>query len=313
MTAAVNQYYGPMPDYVVDNPNLFGYRMGASYSPDTVNDIWWNVVDSQGTIMVCGEPPGWEGVTWNTPVDTVGGVDGGYAGPSSLAPRQLDLNAMIIGGTPQLLRQKLAALRSLLGPRKQVIWEQYDWATAQRWALVCVPTGSFAPTPPYGSQWGGEACSLAFSLMAASVYKVLSGASPESLSLQLPVDVVSGRTYPKTYPFNYGATTSPGGQGIALNQGDANSYPVFTIVGPVQIPQITNDTTGSTFYVNATIPSGQTVVIDGQTGIVSPSNFRLIGDPWPLVPGQNNVRWRETAGSFDPAASLTIQWRSTKE
>lgn len=313
MTSVINPYYGALAPDVVANPNLFGYRMGASYLPDPVNDIWWNVVDTNGSIMVCGEPPGWEAVTFTTPVDTVGGVDGGYTGPSSLAPRQLDLNAMIVGGSPQLLRRKLAAIRSMLGPRKQLVWEQYDWATGQRWGLVCVPTGTFAPSPPYGSQWGGEACALAFSLLAGNPYKALSGGPPEQVSLQLPVDVVSGRTYAKTYPFNYGATTSPGGQGIATNQGDANAYPVFTIVGPVQVPQISDDTTGSVFYVNATIPAATVVTIDGQTGIVSPSNYRLIGDPWPLVPGQNNIRWRESGGGFNAAASLTLQWRSAKE
>jgi hypothetical protein len=313
MTAAINPYYGGLANHVVNNPTLFGYRMGASFTPDPANDFWWNVVDANGTITVCGEPPGWEGVTWVTPMDTAGGVDGGFAGPASIAPKQLDCNAVIIGGSPQLLRQKLAALRSLLGPRKQFIWEQYDWATGERWGLVCLPTGSFAPTPPSGSQWGGEVCSLAFSVVAASPFKLLSGGPPESLSLQLPVDTVSGRTYAKTYNFNYGATTSPGGQGIAVNQGDSDSWPVFIITGPVQVPQISNDTTSETFYLNANIASGVTVTIDGQTGVVNPANYRLIGDPWNLVPGQNNVRWRETAGSFDPAATLTIQWRSTKE
>lgn len=309
----VNQFYGALAKHVVDNPNLFGYRMGASFTPDPVNDVWWNVVDATGTITVCGEPPGWEGVTWITPMDTAGGVDGGFAGPASIAPKQLDLNAVIIGASPQLLRQKLAALRMLLGPRKQFIWEQYDWATGQRWALICQATGTFSPVPPQGSQWGGEVCSLAFSVIAAQPYKLLSGGVPEQLSLQLPVDVVSGRTYAKTYNFNYGATTSPGGQGIAVNQGDIAAWPVFTITGPVQLPAISNDTTSQTFLVNATIPSGVTITIDGQTGVVTPSNYRLLGDPWNLAPGQNNIRWRETAGSFDPAASLVIQWRSTKE
>lgn len=288
------------------------YRMGASFIPQP-EDIYWNVTDPDGTVLVCSEPPAWEGLTYVTPIDTVGGRDGGLTGPPSIAPRQLDMSAMIIGATPQLLRQKLAAIRRMLGPRKTVIWEQYDWGTGLTLAMETVATGSFAPDPPYGYQLGGEACTLAFSLLAGTPWKYVSGGAPESLFLNMPADTVSGYTFNYTFPYNFGATVNPGGSGIANNQGDIPAYPVFIITGPINTPMISNDTTGQSFYVNANVPSGVTIVIDSATGVVTPSQYRLLGDPWTLQPGANAVRWRQVTGSFNPAASLTLQWRSTLE
>lgn len=310
MTAALNPYVIP-PAALLADPTRFGYRIGTSFSP-SASDFWWNAQDAVGNYCLAGEPPGWEAVTYITPIDTAGGVDGGLVGPASLAPRQLDVSGVIVGSSPQQLRIKLAALRSLLAPRTSVVWEQYDWATSQRWAVVCVPTGVLQPTPPIGHQYGGEACSVAFSLLAGWPYKQLSGASPESITMAMPSDMVSGRTYAKHYNFNYGATTSPGGQSTAINQGDAYAYPVFSVAGPVNTPYISNDTLGQTFYLNAAVPFGVTVTIDSRTGVVTPGNYRLIGSPWKLAPGANNVRWRETSGGYDPRASLTIQWRSTR-
>lgn len=307
MTIALNPYY-QLP--VI--PTQQQYRMGSSFVPQP-GDFIWNTTDSAGNITICAEPVGWESFLFITPIDTVGGHDGGLIGPSSVGPKQLDFSAMIIGSSAQQLRLKVAVLRALVGPRKVTIFEAFDPGTGLLLGVQCGPSGLFDVGPPFGRAAGGEACTVHFSLIAGQPWRFVSGGVAESLSLSMPVDVVSGFSFPITFPFNFGATTNPGGAGIANNQGNINAYPIFTVTGPIPMPFISDDTTGQSFLINATVPSGVTVTIDAQTGVVTPSNYRLLGSPFALAPGANAIRWRATTGTFNAAANLTLTWRSTME
>lgn len=288
------------------------YRLGDDFVTED-DDIWINTTWSDGTQLVCGEPEGWEGVEFVTPIDTAGSRDGGLDGPQSVAPRSLPVQGAIVGPNARTLRLAIAALRRKLGPRRRVVWEQYDFGQEKRLAMICRASGDFRATPIYGSAQGGVATQFSFTLVAANPPWKLSSGAPEFIDIGLPVDVVSGRTYDKTYDYNYGATINPGGIGQAVNSGDIDAFPLFEITGPVASPVIENETTGRSFIVIGNIAAGQTVTIDSRTGRVEPASYRLVGRPWLLTPGINNIRWRASSGSFDPSANLRVIWRSTSE
>jgi hypothetical protein len=299
-------------------PDIEGqYRMGPLFTESGV-DYWWNTQHEDGTYTAVAEPEGWESLDYITPIDQVGGRDGGLTGPQSVAPRQLECEALIVSPTAQILRQHLAAIRRIFGPqglpgpRQPVIWEQHDHGTARRLALVTRPQGKlrFAVRPGYAL--GGVACVIQFTLVAANPpWKYQSG-DPESNEVGLlDPGLIQGRTYDKTYDYTYGAASGIGGEMQCFNAGDLSTWPVVIVTGEVDYPIITNATTGQEFAINAHLLTGQVVTIDSRTGAVTPSSIRLVGRPFPLAPGANTIRWRSLSGAYYPEALLRFEWRST--
>lgn len=288
------------------------YRLGDGLS-EVADDFWWNTEHDDGTLVACAEPQGWEGVEFVTPVDTSGSRDGGLDGPQSIGPRVLPIQGMMVARDPGTLRNKIRALRAKLGPRKRVVWDQYDFGATRRMGMVCRSQGDFVATPTAGNALGGVAVVVSFTLIAANPpWKVGTGTA-DFIDIGLPASEVTGRTYSKTYSYTYGAATNPGGTGTAINAGDIASWPVLEITGPVDNPVITNESTGYSFMVSGIITAGNIVTIDSRTGVVTPANYRLVGRPWSLIPGPNFIRWRASSGSFDPNANLRVIWRSTWE
>lgn len=298
---------GNPPAHLPLTPDTVWYRLGAGFNPAD-GDVWWNRTEADGLISVASEPAGWEAVVYNTPLDQVGGRDGALSGPVSIGPKVLEIRSTVVAPSGPALRERIAAVRSLL--RGPVVWEQYDWRAGERLAMVCRAQGQFAPTPPFGHSLGGIASQVNFDLVAPTPTKYSVG-DPDTLEIQLPIGVVTGRTYNKTYSYNYGATTNPGGSDVAVNRGDQAVWPVFTVRGPVNTATIQNETTGQEFVVQGIVPAGTDVVINSRSGSVTPSSYRLLGRPFPLEPGANSIRWRATAGSPDPNARLFVSWRST--
>lgn len=288
------------------------YRMGPSLISD-VTDIWLNTTLPDGTLIAVGEPDGWNGLHFLTPIDQAGGRDGGLVGPQSVAPRILPVSGLMVSPDPATLWNNIRRMRTLLGPRTTVVWEQHDFGVGVRQGMVCRAQGDFKAVPTMGHQRGGVAAPFSFTLVAANPPWKLSVGTALQACTGLSAGATNGRTYNKTYNWNYGAFTVPGGTMNINNAGDLNAWPVFTITGPVDTPVITNDTTGATFTISAVVPAGVTVTVDSRTGVVNPSNYRLIGRPFPLAPGNNSLRWRSTTGVYDPAALFCVSWRSTWE
>lgn len=294
------------------------YRMGFAFEVDDETDFWWNRQLDDGTFTACEEPAGWNGLDYLTPLDQVGGRDGAFTGPPSVAPRILEITAGIVSPTPAGLHAHIGRLKRLLGPsrlpgpRPSVLWEQYEWEAGDRYALVCRPTGSFRSRVLGGPEEGGHAARITFQLVAANpVWKLRSGAVQSNQVGLLNSALVTGRTYDKTYNYTYGAGTSnPGGQMEVVNFGDLDTWANFTVTGAVNIPIITNSTTSQEFAINATLGSGEIVTIDGRTGVVDPANVRLIGRPFLLAPGTNTITWRGSDGVYHPNALLRMEWRS---
>lgn len=294
------------------------YRMGPLFTETAGIDFWWNTQLADGSYTVCGEPDGWESVTYILPLDQVGGRDGAHTGPQSVGPKVLNCSALIVAANSQALRSQLAGIRRMFGPqgisgtRQPVIWEQHDFATGLRLALVTRPSGDLTQTVVHGHTKGGNAAKVNFTLIAANPPLKYQSGVAQSAETGLPdPSVLTGRTYNKTYDFTYGGGINPGGELIAINNGDSLAWPVFTVTGPANSPIITNATTGRTFQILANIPAGTTATVNATTGQVTPASVRLSGRPFPLIDGPNVIRWRVPIGGYDPAARLRLEWRST--
>lgn len=310
----------PNPVSTFPVPDLTGqYRMGPLFQESPGVDFWWNTQLPDGSYTICEEPPGWESVDYITPIDQVGGRDGGLLGPPSVAPRYIEVDGLIVCPDAESLRDNLAALRRILGPqgipgpRQPVIWEQHDFGSGIRLALITRPTGNFVPIVLPGHVPGGVAAKINFTLVAANPpWKYQSG-SPSSAEVGLANPaLITGRTYDKSYNWNYGVGTgSPGGEITVINEGSFPAYPLFTVTGEADFPIITNVTTGLEFAINRNLGTLEQVTINSRTGIVTPSSVRLVGRPFPLVVGPNTIRWRTTSGVFHPEALLHLDWRNT--
>lgn len=283
--------------------------MGPLFTP-SAQDFVFNAWHSDGTRALCKDPDV-NGLDFITPIDQAGGRDGGLIGPQSIGPRTIPVDALVVAPTPQILWQKLAAVRAILAAKQPVIWEYYEFGFGLTVALITRPTGKFQVTTVFSHKPGGLAATISYSLVAATPWKYLSGTGETaSVGLVNPA-LITGRTYDKTYSYNYGSGTNPGGVMVVNNQGDSPAYPVFTITGPVNFPTVVNVTTGQQFQVNAVVAAATVVTVDASTGSVSPSNLRLIGRPFTLAPGPNTIRWTDSAAAYDPAATLRLDWRST--
>jgi hypothetical protein len=89
------------------------------------------------------------------------------------------------------------------------------------------------------------------------------------------------------------------GDTTVVNEGDAVSYPVWTITGPGQ-PTLTNNTTGRSFGLGVTLSDGETVTINTRPTMASAVDGTgadrwgdlLKSSPrdlWPLAPGLNSL------------------------
>lgn len=123
----------------------------------------------------------------------------------------------------------------------------------------------------------------------------------------------AGRSYPRHYPWSYGAGGS-GGMIQALNIGSRDSFPVATISGPVPSPTIEHVDLGMHVKVGLDLAAEDLLVVDFQAQTITlfgvSRYYAITGDSdwFALRPGMNNIRY--TAAAFLPDTRLTLRWRS---
>lgn len=122
-----------------------------------------------------------------------------------------------------------------------------------------------------------------------------------------------GATYPVIYPVTYAAKT--GGQLTLNNAGDADTYPIITLYGPLTSPIINNVTLGTTFVVNLTLNSGDVLVIDMAkktmvlNGITNAMQYFNLNNTWLTLQPGNNLFSLSSSLSSD-SGYMTVSFRN---
>lgn len=123
--------------------------------------------------------------------------------------------------------------------------------------------------------------------------------------------VEGGYVTPYVLPVVWEAGGSPT---IVTNNGDANYYPVVTLLDEALNPVITNLATGESFGLNLSMLDGDEVIIDMYNRTVTLNGADILGNKtddsvwWALLPGDNPLML-ETDTSDDPITA-TITWRN---
>lgn len=125
----------------------------------------------------------------------------------------------------------------------------------------------------------------------------------------LPVGLVDGRTYAKTYDFTYGVTapTYVGSVWI-FNEGDFDQTPaLISFSGPVISPRVEHIQSGRFLQFDLSVEFGNTLIVDlrNQTVLLNGDSNRAYtisaGSAWFFLrPGVNELLYRGTAGSAPP-------------
>jgi tail protein len=128
-----------------------------------------------------------------------------------------------------------------------------------------------------------------------------------------PAAGVTGRTYPRVFPFSYGSGSNSSTIN-AVNGGNVPTYPLITFYGPSFNPYIINNTTGSFLWFNLTLNQGDVFLIDtrNQTALVNGSSVRgnlIQGSTWmTLQPGLNNLQFTPGSGSGQCQVTFRSAW-----
>jgi tail protein len=129
--------------------------------------------------------------------------------------------------------------------------------------------------------------------------------------------VYTGFSLPFGFPFGFGGVSSTTDGQLFYNNGNRSSPVVFTMTGPLTNPYILNDTTDNVLQFNATLNTGETLVVDtgyrtvrfaGTTNrrswLQNPGWFQMQPSP-PNGIGPNLIRFRAQGGT----GTLRVQYR----
>lgn len=130
--------------------------------------------------------------------------------------------------------------------------------------------------------------------------------------------VYTGFSFSLGFPFGFGGVSTTTDGQFFTNMGNMSSPVVFTMTGPLTNPYIYNDTTGNVMPFNATLNTGETLVVNtyyrtvrfgGTTNrrswLQGAGWFNMLPSP-PYGNGPNFIRFRAQAGT----GTLRVQYRS---
>ncbi|WP_405408895.1 phage distal tail protein [Streptomyces decoyicus] len=119
------------------------------------------------------------------------------------------------------------------------------------------------------------------------------------------------------WDLDWGGSATPGAVTVD-NNGDADTYPVLVVTGPVIRPAITNQATGATLEYDLTLAATDRLVIDTRAGTVTLNDTAPRLDDatarstpeqaFTLPPAASLLSFR--AEEFNDAGALTVLWRS---
>lgn len=225
--------------------------------------------------------------------DQYAGIDGSRVQFIAADPREVVLGMMVQAyDTPTLtqrLRALVRAMRPKAGPGTLTVTDE----TGQARTLACYYTGGLEGLEARSATLPGQWVKAAVHLYAPDPWWY---GPPQTLSVGLGQPV----TFFPFFPLRLSSSTVQGQFTVDLSDSDAPTYPLWTVTGPGSSLQLSNDTTGRSITIDATLDAGQTMTVDTRPGLQSvrrSDGANLLGfisddsDPalWPLVEDVNQV------------------------
>lgn len=266
--------------------------------------------------VVLQKVSGLDGPDITEEVDPLPDGDGDYLGMARERGAVIVVEAVMTAPTRLGLRNRERALRAAFagGPdlwRLRLVGREGDPEDLERDVRVSA-NGPFRAPDDGGSPAG---VGKPFQVALRSPSSTWRGITDQSATVEPAADV-GGFSYPYSYPYSYGGT---GGTGDAVvNGGDAPSWPLLRLYGPITLPIVENLTLGRGLYFATTLAAGDFLEIDTEArtvlmnGVVGASRYGLLNAAasswWPLEPGTNAIRLR--AQAFDTGARVELTYRN---
>lgn len=282
------------------------WTLGDPDSPD----LWFNGTDPYGVEWVITDPKGWYG---SAPVEL--GLedrasDGAWFGRGAYKPRVVEVSGAFRGCSRAAVEEAELRLQDALDPHVDTLLAVTEDPPKQ---LTVRPSAEVLCDPVARNP---RVRTFSFVLTAADPFKYAAGAAglqTVPLTLLSP-DSVPGRTFPAQFPRDFGgASADVGGRRVVTNAGRLPVAPVLTIQGPVEVPTLTNATTGQDFTLDVQLYAGDVAVVDmGQrtVRINGVSRFSSRGARsafWQLTRGDNDLRF--TSPTYSATARALVSFR----
>jgi hypothetical protein len=230
--------------------------------PITVAGIPFNQgPDADGVEWYCDELEGWEDTTEpNLETAKFGYSDGVAVGERApLDPRFVEFGGAVVATTRAAADRAFRRLQSALDPNAYFVAERIGPIPERMTMRLAGKV--------YKPKDIGHAFRFATTIMAPWPYKL------GTLQKQGTAGVFTSReyvrTYPRVYPLKYVADGVDTGTSIPtsidlFNEGNANSYPIIRVFGPLAANSwyLVNDATGEQQRFTLAMGTGQTLTID---------------------------------------------------
>ncbi|MGW6739729.1 phage distal tail protein [Streptomyces sp. NPDC055025] len=262
-------------------------------------------VDASGVAWVLQTLEGWDSSDSRSEVQQREADHGAWFTPVYLSERPITLAGLIVAPDRAALDQAMEEARAAaaLTDTLLVVWE-----TVPKQAVV---RRSGRPILQYVTD-----TMASFSLMVTAADARRYSVDQQSATTGLPMSS-GGLAPPVTPPVTVDATTVAG-QINAANTGKFSTRPVLRIDGPVTAPTVAaqyQDGSVRLLTYAETIGAGEYLVIDvdAKAAVLNgtASRRRFLSAPrWPEIPAESTVTFQFLADTYDPAALLTVTWRS---
>lgn len=289
---------------VITQPVVPGADVSVAWDGYELNPGFLSPVLSNSVTAVTG----W----YDTPVNeghdaTLVLADGGVYGPKTLDPRVITITGACAGPFPELfgIRNQIAQRAVARAESTLVI---SDTAAAMQ-ATVRASTDQLSFAFIDGT--GNTAATWQVVLTAND--QRLYGLNLMSVTLGTDEEGTVGRTYPRTYDWDYGGTAGMPNRAVLRNPGDTNAPVTALYTGPLSQTLLLDGTGQPTGIIVAALGDGQQLTVACDTLVArDPSDGavrqQLIGAgsrALPLPPGQET--W-QLQGTGDGSVRLT--WRA---
>ncbi|MET9702323.1 phage distal tail protein [Streptomyces griseus] len=269
-----------------------------------LGDLPLGGVDGFGVAWYLQKLEGWDSSDSRSEVQRREGDHGAWFTPVYLAERPITLEGVIVAPDRTVLEEAMERARGAAALTDTVLVVQESvWKRA-------VVRRSGRPIIQYLTD-----TTASYSLLVTAADPRRYEADVHAETTGLPMST-GGISPPLTPPILLNATTVSG-QITAVNTGTFATSPVLRIDGPVIAPSVYaqyQDSSVRLLDYTETINAGEYLVIDvdSKQAILNgtASRRRFLSAQWPVIPAGEVVTFQFSADSYDPAALLTVTWRS---